>query len=116
MKYELIEECGLLRLMSLKDFANVKKGDKGGLVSCDKNLSQDGNALVSGDARVIVIDFISKYRVTVTDNHLKIGCQQHTFAEWRGFSDYAISQMDDDALEWWRAHKEFIFNAIDLRK
>ncbi len=59
-KYRLTEETkdGLFRIEALKDFGNVKKGDKGGWVGSEKNLSQEydawvfGNARVSGDARV----------------------------------------------------------------
>ena len=48
-KYKLTEEsinyCGktLYRIEALKDFANVKKGDKGGYVEKEDNLSQEGD-------------------------------------------------------------------------
>jgi hypothetical protein len=51
-------ETGLLRITALKDFSNVKKGDKGGLIEKEDNLSQNGdcwvyeNARVEGDAMV----------------------------------------------------------------
>ena len=63
-KYKLTEESinyydkKLYRIEALKDFANVKKGDKGGYVESEANLSQEGNcwiydsALVFGDAMV----------------------------------------------------------------
>lgn len=34
---------GLLRIIALKDFSNVKKGDRGGLIKSEYNLSQEGN-------------------------------------------------------------------------
>ena len=40
------------RVIALRDFANVKKGDVGGRIQNEKNLSQDGDAWVSGNAWV----------------------------------------------------------------
>jgi len=65
-KYKLgkIEANGLRRVIALRDFSNVKKGEIGGYVESGENLSHDdlcwvsgdalvyGNALVSGNARV----------------------------------------------------------------
>jgi hypothetical protein len=53
-KYKLVKEKGtyLKRLVALKDFGIVKKGDKGGLIEKEGNLSHEDNAWVYGDARV----------------------------------------------------------------
>ena len=63
-KYRLTEETTkvgnrpLYRIQALRDFGNVTKGDIGGYIESEKNLSQDGdawvygNAWVSGNARV----------------------------------------------------------------
>jgi hypothetical protein len=51
-KYKLIPEGSLYRLKALKDFADVRAGDLGGLVSGEHNLSQEGSCWVSGKARV----------------------------------------------------------------
>lgn len=53
-KYELIKikDYNLYRIKALKDFGHVKKGDLGGFIESEKNLSQDGNAWIYGDARV----------------------------------------------------------------
>ena len=65
-KYELIpsDKEGLYRVKALKDFNNVKKGDIGGYIQSEKNLSQYdecwiydnavvmGYAVVMGDAKV----------------------------------------------------------------
>ena len=40
------------RIEALKDFADVRKGDRGGFLENEFNLSQLGNAWVYGDARV----------------------------------------------------------------
>ena len=63
-KFELTNETkvigytDLFRIVALKDFRDVKAGDKGGWVEKEENLSQDGNcwvgdfAEVTGDGRV----------------------------------------------------------------
>ena len=63
-KYKLTNETinvngvTLYRIEALKDFSDVKKGDKGGFVQSEDNLSQDGtcwvydDAIVYGDAQV----------------------------------------------------------------
>ena len=57
-KYRLTEETirvgnrTLYRVQALRDFGKVKEGETGGYIESEKNLSQDGNAWVSGDARV----------------------------------------------------------------
>jgi len=42
----------LFQIQALKDFGNVKKGELGGWIEKEDNLSQNGNAWVSGNARV----------------------------------------------------------------
>ena len=57
-KYKLTEESinyfsrTLYRIEALKDFDNVKKGDKGGYVENENNLSQEGNCWIYGKAFV----------------------------------------------------------------
>ena len=57
-KYKLTEETinvngkTLYRIKSLKDFGNVKKGDKGGFVEKEENLSQRGDCWVYDNAKV----------------------------------------------------------------
>lgn len=58
-KYRLLENDTitvggrtLYRIEALRDFANVKKGDKGGFVESEKNLSHEGNCRVYDDACV----------------------------------------------------------------
>ena len=57
-KYKLTEESivflgiKLYRIEALKDFGNVKKGDKGGYVESEENLSQRGNCWIYGNAYV----------------------------------------------------------------
>ena len=58
MKYKLTEESinyccrTLYRIEALKDFGNVKKGDKGGYAQSEENLSQEGDCWISDNAEV----------------------------------------------------------------
>ena len=85
-KYKLgkCEGNELCRVIALRDFADVKKGDIGGRIQNEKNLSQDGNAWVSGNAQVSgnalvtrgPINVIMKpFSITITDNHVQVGCE-----------------------------------------
>lgn len=58
-KYELTEETFavdghvLHRIKALRDLGNVKKGDIGGWIECEDNLSHGGDCWVYGDAKVL---------------------------------------------------------------
>ena len=58
MKYKLTDETiklnskTLFRIQALKNFGDVKTGDLGGYVESEKNLSQENNCWVFGNARV----------------------------------------------------------------
>ena len=58
LKYKLTDETiifkgiTLYRIEALKDFSDVKKGDKGGFVESEKNLSQDGTCWVYDTAKI----------------------------------------------------------------
>ena len=58
MKYEFTGEVKICfgrtlhQIRAKISFGNIAKGDIGGWIESEKNLSQDGNAWVSGDARV----------------------------------------------------------------
>ena len=51
-KYRTEKEGNMLRIIALKDFSNVKKGDRGGLIAREDNLSQDGDCWIYDNARV----------------------------------------------------------------
>ena len=57
-KYKLTEETinvggtALYRIEALRDFGDVKKGDKGGFIEKESNLSQSGDCWVYDDAKV----------------------------------------------------------------
>ena len=59
MKYEILKDefidfdgRKLYRIKALKDFRNVKAAEVGGYIESEQNLSQEGGAWVSGNARV----------------------------------------------------------------
>ena len=58
MKYKLtknkktIKEITLYQIEALKDFLNIKKGDLGGWIEKESNLSHRGDCWVSGSAMV----------------------------------------------------------------
>jgi hypothetical protein len=59
MKYEILkdefiefDDRKLYRIKALKDFRYVRKGTVGGYIEYEQNLSQEGYAWVSDDARV----------------------------------------------------------------
>ena len=58
IKFKLTDECitfsnrKLYRIEALKDFSDVKKGEKGGFVENERNLSQENNCWIYDDAKV----------------------------------------------------------------
>ena len=112
----------LSRIIALKDFGNIEAGEKGGFVEKEENLSHENdcwvfdNAEVCGDAKVwgdakatqMAKTFGNAfcYAITVTDKHIKIGCQQHLKSEWLNFQEGEIIEMDGKrALKFWRIFK-----------
>ena len=57
-KFKLTEEkinylgITLYRIKAIANFSNISKGEKGGFVEKEENLSENGNAWVLGDAKV----------------------------------------------------------------
>ena len=46
------------------------------------------------------------YRVVILDQHMQIGCELHSLADWEGFGDRRIIEMDGrTAATFWRDHK-----------
>ena len=99
-------------------------------VSCDANVY--GDAKVSGDANVsgnaeVYGDTIEKendlinitsnagsYNITITPNHIKIGCQYHSKTEWFKFTENKIRKMDGKrAVDWWKTWKPILKSICD---
>ena len=83
MKYEITNEAhpdnpNLRRIKALRDFGDVKKGDLGGYIESEENLSHDGDAWVYGNARVsdnalVYEDALVYGDARVSDNALVCG-------------------------------------------
>ena len=133
-KYKLTDEKiewygrTLYRIIALISFGDVKEGDLGGFIEKEENLSHYDNCWVFGKAQVCdearvfgeaqvfgkaqatttVKTFGNgfRYNITVTDKHIKIGCQQRLKSEWINFTDREILEMDGrQALEFWNIFK-----------
>ena len=94
-KYELTDETievygtALHRIKALKDFGNVKKGELGGYVESEHNLSQEGNCWVCGNADYITIKGLGSvcrnttiFRTKGKNIAVKCGCFYGTLAEF----------------------------------
>ena len=104
-KYRLTDETiihngkTLYRIKALRDFGNIKKGDRGGFVEDENNLSQEGNcwiynnakvfseAVVSGDARIKTDAEVYDY--AVIEGHAFIGDAARVY-EMAVVSDNAV--------------------------
>ena len=103
-KYKLAEETinvgdkTLYRIEALKDFSDVKKGDKGGYIEKEENLSQNGNcwvyddAVVYGTARVYdnakVYDYAKVYHNAVVYGNAEVFNNAQVFGNAKVY-DYA---------------------------
>ena len=54
------------------------------------------------------------YDVTWTKDTLAIGCQQHPIKDWWQFDDTTITNMDSDALLWWKKWKLVLQQIIEM--
>ena len=45
------------------------------------------------------------YTGLITDSFMRLGCKRYSHAEWAEFSDDKISEMDSEALEFWKVWK-----------
>ena len=79
-----------------------------------------GDALVSGDKIEKENDLVnitsnsSSYNITITQNHIKIGCQYHSKTAWFNFTDNEIAKMDGDkAVIWWKTWKPILISICD---
>lgn len=118
-KYKLTEESinyccrTLYRIESLKDFSIVKKGDKGGYIEKEDNLSQEGDCWIYDNAKVydkakvfgnaIIADNVLVYgNALVYDNAKVYGYAKVCgSAEIKNNSDYIVFK------NWWSSGRHF---------
>ena len=67
-----------------------------------------------GNMREIKSAQFDTYDVTWTKDALAIGCQQHPIKEWWQFDDTTITNMDIDALLWWKKWKLVLQQIIEM--
>ena len=156
-KYELLKKDTkelfgktLYRIKALKNFGDVKKGDLGGYIEKEENLSHDGNAWVfdnarvyddawvydnarvsgnaevSGNARVrgnaiatcktLNLNYLL-YNITLTDNHIQIGCTQFTYEVAIKLSkkDCGTLFTSDEFQEMWK-YKKLLLELIKVKR
>jgi hypothetical protein len=90
-KYKLVKSdkkawdgTPLFQVVATKDFGDVERGDVGGYVASEKNLSVSGNAWVYGDAQV----FIGK-------GDIKIGAENEKKSELLKKADELIAKAEE---------------------
>ena len=54
--------------------------------------------------------------ILITESYLTIGCQRHTHAEWKAFSDDDIAKMESRASAFWSANKSWILAACKAHR
>jgi len=106
----------LRRIRALAAVGVVAAGTVGGWIEDERNLSVYGNAWVCGDAQVYgdaqvcgdaqvygdasrtpLVITGGPYVVTITDSHMKIGCQFRTLAEWAVLGRSEVAAIDGTA-------------------
>ena len=87
-KYELTSETKVIngvklhRIKALNSFGRVEKGELGGWIESEKNLSQDGNAWVEGNATVSGNAWVEG-NATVSGNAVVSGKEDYiVFKNW----------------------------------
>ena len=80
-----------------------------------------GNAEVSGDKIQRKNDVCNitgqDYNITITPNHIKIGCQYHSKTAWFKFRDSEIEKMDGQrALDFWKVWKPILKSICEKDK
>lgn len=94
-KYEFTGETKVVfgvtlqQIRAISDFGNIGKGDVGGWIDSERNLSQKGNAWVSGNAEVsgkclktpTVLTGLG-HTLTITDHLVRAGCECHPPSVW----------------------------------
>ena len=93
-KYRLTDETiefggvELHRIEALRDFWRVKKGDKGGFVQSEKNLSHDGDCWIFNDAKVF--DNANVYGSAEVFGDAMIYCSAKVFDNANVFGDAKV--------------------------
>ena len=69
---------------------------------------------MSGNLKEIKTIKIETYDISYTQDVLQIGCKRYSINTWKSFEDEEVARFDENALEFWKKWKVFIFTAIEL--
>lgn len=110
-----IGDITVKRIRAARDFAGVKKGDFGGWIEKEENLSHECNAWVYGDAWVYDDAWVyggswktspcyingTRWSVNISSpGTVRIGCQDHTWQEWHDrYQEISSEHNAGDVLE-----------------
>ena len=75
----------------------------------------DWNAKITLKNSIVCINNLN-YTIYLLDNHIQIGCECHSFEDWKNFTNKDIIAMDGKkALEWWCIWKESIIKMMETK-
>ena len=57
-----------------------------------------------------------RWPVSTDGKSIQIECQHHTVEEWRAFDDREIDTMHEEALTFWKAHKDLVMSLAEVRR
>ena len=57
-----------------------------------------------------------RWPVSTDGKSIQIGCQHHSVEDWAAFDDRVIAKMDEEALTFWKWHKEMILSLAEVRR
>ena len=102
-----------LRYTNLRG-ADLRRANLRGANLGSANLSGANLRWCIGNMREIKSAQFDAYDVTWTKDTLAIGCQQHPIKDWWQFDDTTITNMDSDALLWWKKWKLVLQQIIEM--
>lgn len=56
-----------------------------------------------------------RWTVTISDTRMRIGCQDHSIVEWRGFDNDDVVAMHPDADEFWGKYRDALLSIAETR-
>ena len=87
------------------DGANLARANLAGAYLARAKLSED----ITISKTPIQLQGIGPWPVIIFDQHMKIGCQFHSLAEWEAFDNRKIIAMDGrDAAKFWATNKDLL--------
>jgi len=106
-------KIGLAVKWAIKSRANLSGADLSGAYLSRADLS--GADLSGANGEKITIEktpiqiLTEVYDIIIFDEHMKIGCEFHSLAEWWAFKDSQIAEMDRTrARKFWKAWKALL--------